>query len=42
MIVQGDGSTQKMTVGTKIINVKPGMGSGTTLEFQGEGHQRPN
>jgi len=38
MIVQGDGKTQKMTIGTKIIQVKPGMGSGTQLTFDGEGH----
>jgi DnaJ-class molecular chaperone len=31
-----------MTVGTKIIQVKPGMGAGTVLTFTGEGHQRPN
>ena len=31
-----------MSVGTKIVQVKPGMGSGAELTFEGEGHQRPN
>ena len=31
-----------MTIGTKIIHVKPGMGTGTELTFEGEGHMRPN
>ena len=31
-----------MTVGTKVIQVKPGMGAGHELTFTGEGHQRPS
>ena len=42
MIVQGDGKSQLMSVGTKVVQVKPGMGAGTVLTFPGEGHQRPN
>ena len=30
-----------MTVGTKTIHIKPGMGSQTQLCFKKEGHQRP-
>jgi DnaJ-class molecular chaperone len=29
-----------MTVGTKVIHVKPGMGTQNILKFSKEGHQR--
>ena len=41
LALQGDGKKQKMEVGTKVINVKPGMGPGNELVFPGEGHLRP-
>lgn len=37
----GDGKTQRMEVGTKLLTIKPGMGPQTTLTFPREGHQRP-
>ena len=41
MVVEGDGTRQKMIVATKTIHVKPGMGPFTNLVFAKEGHQRP-
>lgn len=41
MVLLGDGKHQKMGLGTKIIQVKPGMGPSDSLTFDGEGHQRP-
>lgn len=38
--LQGDGKKQKMDIGSKTINVKPGMGPGSELVFPGEGHIR--
>jgi hypothetical protein len=35
-----DGIKLKMTVASKIIHIKPGMGPETVLTFPGEGHQR--
>tara|TARA_B110001450_G_C17253143_1_gene332366 strand:+ start:18 stop:263 length:246 start_codon:yes stop_codon:yes gene_type:complete len=29
-----------MATDTKLINIKPGMGTGSTLNFKGEGHKR--
>jgi DnaJ-class molecular chaperone len=40
LVLQGDGKRQKMSVDKKLINVKPGMGPGSKLEFPGEGHIR--
>ena len=40
MVLMGDGKRQKMATDTKLINIKPGMGSGSTLVFKGEGHRR--
>jgi DnaJ-class molecular chaperone len=36
-----DGVKQKMSVGSKKIHIKPGMGPETVMTFTGEGHQRP-
>lgn len=40
MVLMGDGQRQKMATDTKLINIKPGMGTGSTLVFKGEGHRR--
>jgi DnaJ-class molecular chaperone len=40
MVLMGDGKRQKMATDTKLINIKPGMGTGSTLVFKGEGHKR--
>ena len=29
IMLEGDGKRQKMTVGTKVLNIKPGMGPGS-------------
>jgi hypothetical protein len=40
IILEKDGKHQRMEVATKIINIKPGMGAGSILNFPREGHQR--
>jgi len=40
--LEGDKKHEKIEVVEKIVHVKPGMGAGSVITFEGEGHERFN